>query len=496
MNQRYNAPTSRSRSFALPGCIDLAWAFAAPMAAFWLRDPKYLAADHIYLAASYAGVAVAVSILIFQWFSISDAMSRYFSNLDAFNVAKACIVVAALSAAINFAMPGPVSPPRSIPVIHLLLLAAGLVTGRALARLREWRRTGGNIRRRPSENIIIVNATRLAWLYTKMVDDLSRGEIQIVAIVDEREHLVGRALCGHRIAGTPLQLADILDEYKVHGIDIQRIVVAGDRDGVSRKAWSAIERATASDGVELEILPQRLGLTQAAASTVHALPVLGAPSQQAPGNRTYWSVKRCLDVVFALIMLTLLAPVVALVLPFVICDVGFPVLFWQQRLGRRGQRILVYKLRTLRAPFDRRGRPLAEDRRLSAIGRLLRATRIDEIPQLISILLGDMSLIGPRPLLPIDQPDRIELRLSVPPGLTGWAQVNGGKLLTTQEKCALDEWYIRNVSFWLDVKILIHTALMVVRGDRRGDAAIRAAFEEAAGLEAKRPAQRRPQLVA
>jgi lipopolysaccharide/colanic/teichoic acid biosynthesis glycosyltransferase len=104
---------------------------------------------------------------------------------------------------------------------------------------------------------------------------------------------------------------------------------------------------------------------------------------------------------------------------------------------------------------------------VSRIGRFLRRTRLDELPQLLNVLLGDMSLIGPRPLLPRDQPRNVAARLSVRPGITGWAQVNGGVLLSPDEKEQLDEWYIRNASPSLDLRIIVMTLMMFLRGDRR-----------------------------
>jgi lipopolysaccharide/colanic/teichoic acid biosynthesis glycosyltransferase len=108
-----------------------------------------------------------------------------------------------------------------------------------------------------------------------------------------------------------------------------------------------------------------------------------------------------------------------------------------------------------------------ENQRLSWIGQLLRETSLDELPQLLNVLAGDMSLIGPRPLLPEDQPSNPTVRLLVRPGITGWAQVNGAKLLTPEEKDELDEWYIRNASLWLDLRILVLTVEFALRGPRR-----------------------------
>jgi lipopolysaccharide/colanic/teichoic acid biosynthesis glycosyltransferase len=137
---------------------------------------------------------------------------------------------------------------------------------------------------------------------------------------------------------------------------------------------------------------------------------------------------------------------------------------------------MVLKFRTYRAPFARNGAPIGSDARLSRIGKALRATRLDEIPQLFNILRGDMSLIGPRPLLPVDQPADPRLRLLVRPGVTGWAQVNGGKLVTPEEKDALDVWYIHHASIKLDCKILLRTLAIVFRGEQKENPAIQTAI--------------------
>ena len=159
----------------------------------------------------------------------------------------------------------------------------------------------------------------------------------------------------------------------------------------------------------------------------------------------------------------LLPPLFATATLLVLIDVGSPVLFWQERTGRRGVPFLIYKYRTLRAPFDSKGRPALGDRQPSVIGRYLRATRIDELPQLINVLFGDMSLVGPRPLLPEDQPNNTALRLSVRPGITGWAQVNGAKLLSKEDKEKYDEWYVRNASPAVDTKIVLMTLRILTR---------------------------------
>lgn len=123
----------------------------------------------------------------------------------------------------------------------------------------------------------------------------------------------------------------------------------------------------------------------------------------------------------------------------------------------------------MRNPFDRTGRFLSTAERASSFGDFLRATRLDELPQLYNVLRGDMAIIGPRPLLPEDQPESAEMRLSIAPGITGWAQIHGGKLVGVDEKNALDEYYIRNVSLRLDAWIVLKTIKTVFFGDRRED---------------------------
>jgi lipopolysaccharide/colanic/teichoic acid biosynthesis glycosyltransferase len=166
-------------------------------------------------------------------------------------------------------------------------------------------------------------------------------------------------------------------------------------------------------------------------------------------------------------ILVLLTPLLILAGGLAMVDVGWPIVFWQRRLGIGGRSFIIYKFRTLRPPFDQMGQPFLESKRLSWVGTLLRRTRLDELPQLFNVLVGDMSLFGPRPLLPCDQPADPSVRLVIRPGITGWAQVNGGTLLSANEKDALDEWYVQNASFWLDLRILMMTLRVMIWGQRR-----------------------------
>ena len=147
-------------------------------------------------------------------------------------------------------------------------------------------------------------------------------------------------------------------------------------------------------------------------------------------------------------------------------DLGRPVTFWQERPGRHRQPFRVYKFRTMRDAYDLDGNAVPEGLRLSPIGAALRRLRLDELPQLFNILVGNMSFVGPRPLLPVDQPARPEMRLSMRPGLTGWAQVNGGRDLSIADKGALDAWYVEHASLWVDARIILLTLRFVATGDK------------------------------
>ena len=180
---------------------------------------------------------------------------------------------------------------------------------------------------------------------------------------------------------------------------------------------------------------------------------------------SYLQIKRGVDLVFTLALIVLLSPLLLAVCVLAFVDVGSPIFFWQQRIGQHGRSFLLYKVRTLRPPFDWMGQSMPDDKRLSWIGAFLRKTRLDEFPQLLNVLVGDMSLIGPRPLLPQDQPENPAVRLTIRPGLTGWAQVNGGVSLSPKLKNELDEWYVRNASPALDLRIMFMTMRFLFTGE-------------------------------
>lgn len=177
-------------------------------------------------------------------------------------------------------------------------------------------------------------------------------------------------------------------------------------------------------------------------------------------------MKRAFDLLVVVLSLPLVLPVAGILAALVRWKIGQPVLFRQQRPGLYGRPFFLYKFRTMSNLTDRNGTLLPDSERLLPFGKWLRSTSLDELPTLWNVLCGDMSLVGPRPLLMayLERYSSDQMRRhNVPPGITGWAQVNGRNALSWNEKFDLDLWYIDHHSFLLDLKILAMTLFKVVR---------------------------------
>jgi lipopolysaccharide/colanic/teichoic acid biosynthesis glycosyltransferase len=182
---------------------------------------------------------------------------------------------------------------------------------------------------------------------------------------------------------------------------------------------------------------------------------------------TQWG-KRVCDLVLALLALFVFAPLLLGVALCVRIWLGTPILFRQRRPGRHGQPFTLLKFRTMTEAHDGQGHLLPDAERLTSFGRFLRSTSLDELPELLNVLQGEMSLVGPRPLL-MQYLERYtpeqRRRHDVRPGITGWAQVNGRNAITWEHKFALDVWYVEHLSFWLDLKIVALTVWRIITRD-------------------------------
>lgn len=176
--------------------------------------------------------------------------------------------------------------------------------------------------------------------------------------------------------------------------------------------------------------------------------------------------KRIFDLYISLILLILLSPLMVITAIAVLANMGWPVVFRQLRPGLKGRPFFVLKFRTMTNQAAAKGQLLPDELRLTKIGNFLRRLSLDELPQLFNVLTGELSLIGPRPLLmeylPLYNLEQAR-RHEVKPGITGWAQVNGRNAISWEDKFRLDVWYVDNRSFWLDIKILWMTLVKVFR---------------------------------
>lgn len=177
-------------------------------------------------------------------------------------------------------------------------------------------------------------------------------------------------------------------------------------------------------------------------------------------------MKRTVDIILSIFILFFLSPIIIVVCISIRWKLGSPILFKQQRPGLNGKPFILYKFRTMTNSQDKHGRFLSDAARLTPFGSFLRRYSLDEIPQFVNVIKGELSLVGPRPLLmeylPLYSKEQFKRHL-VKPGITGWAQVNGRNAISWEEKFKLDVWYVNNYSFYLDMKILCLTVIKVIK---------------------------------
>lgn len=473
---RTPSPASRGAFKLNVSCSDVALIVFSPVVSLYISNAYVLGLDDgLWTVLLYSGVSAISAALAFLVFRIQDGIPRYFSVYDALEITKSVVVADLVTCVVLFSWTRLEGIPRSALVAHVLVLIAGLVTVRVAKRIRADQSSFSSTiaHRLQCESVLVIGSNELSATYIKLTRAPDGIAQRVLGILDSRPKLIGRQLNGVSIIGAPQHLVSLADEYHVHGVRIGRVLVAGGPDFLMPDELRQLRQVCAGRQIKLEFIPNLLGTKSFGVATdLDRLPRRGAPNAlDGIEPSPYFRIKPALDFIAAALLIVMLTPIFPIVSILTLIDVGSPILFWQQRPGLRGRNFLLYKFRTLRPPFDGQGNAIPPERRLSKIGQLLRDTSLDELPQLLNVLVGDMSLIGPRPLLLEDQPANFAGRLSVRPGITGWAQINGGKLLTAEEKLELDEWYIRNASFLVDVRLLWKTLEIVLFGARRSSEA-------------------------
>ena len=466
-------PSSRGRFRVRFSAFDVFWAAASPLLALDLRNAPILTQGDVSTVLLYCGASVFFCLISFLVFRLNEGISRYFSVDDAINVMKASCGASLMAALVLFSFMRLDGIPRSTPLIQILILCFGLLTVRGLHR---WRDTNGRTADPQTdfdpEHVLMIGANRLTALYINFLHAYCPQHYRVIGILDNQSPLAGRTMLGVPIVGATANVEHVIREFELHGIVTDRIIIGGDKQSLAVSYLEEVGRLCSRRGMMLQFIPELIGLDKLQAIQRKAPSTAAVPKRSLMNLPAYHKTKRVLDFFASAAAILVLSPLFIVTALLVLIDVGTPLLFWQQRLGRGGHNFLLYKFRTFRPPFDLNGRTIPENQRLSWTGKFLRRTRLDELPQLFSVLVGDMSLIGPRPLLPHDQPADVSVRLSIRPGITGWAQANGGNLITPEEKGALDEWYVRNASFWLDLRIVAMTLVVFLTGEHRLENAV------------------------
>ncbi len=487
-----------ARSIALASGLfrflfDVVGLIAAGALVVWAIVPDQ-AASRLVVLAPYLMTLSVVYVLVAMALGVNRSVWRFTSLEDLGIVAIAIGISIILTLGLGFVINRLDGVFRSLPLLQGAIAVFSSWLVRALFvmhwRLRNRRRqqsalrTAGQSDKR--DHVLIVGVNQLANLYISGIAEFAGSSAEVVGLLSQEQRHKGRLVQQCKVLGHPVDVLSIMGELRVHGVHVSLIVIAMPFDSLPEDSREALLEAERLGEVALVFLSELLGLQRSKAVVNHAAgePMLRAPDPAQPvvkaasalparvPHTPYLAVKRAMDFVGALTLSILLAPLALAVSMLVLVNDRTPILFWQKRPGRFGQPLRIFKFRTMRRAHNSDGNRIPDAARTTAIGRTLRRLRLDEIPQLYLVLIGAMSFVGPRPLLPADQDDGDQIRLSMRPGITGYAQVCGCNRLSIEEKMALDEWYVENVSLALDVSIVLKTVRTLVRGECRDEAAI------------------------
>jgi lipopolysaccharide/colanic/teichoic acid biosynthesis glycosyltransferase len=483
--------------------IDLLLVALATVMAILLRGDVGQEIDLINFIP-FVSISVGVASVIFFLGGLDRSLWRYSSISDYSQIIVLSVLVVLAAFVFTFAVNRLHGIARSLPILQLSLIVTMLISIRSIARAWHGRRRNPKLENqvgtRSYETVLIAGVSAISELFLRAVKEFASEQVRVAGILADEPKLRGRTVQQAPILGTTEELHTVLPSLEVHGVTVDRIVVAATTDQLSARALEILLEVERSSDIVVQFLSERLGFEDATRTPLvfsererairHTRsPLTSVPNANHVSSKRKWVLilKRVVDVLSATFLMITLAPVTMLVSLAVALDVGYPLVFWQQRPGLNGRPFKLFKFRTMAAPHDRHFKRISDEQRLSAFGRFLRRTRLDELPQLYNVLIGDMSLVGPRPLLPCDQSTDYAARLLVRPGITGWAQINGGRIVSAHDKAILDIWYVNKSSFALDLKIIFWTLRMVLFGDRINTEAVKTArreLEQVPGLNA------------
>ena len=458
---------------------DVAIATLSLPIAYLLRDAELLLSprglDFVPTALPIMALAALIAMLTF---ASHRAVWRYMGVPEIVRLSQFALLAVLLFCLGQFLIDRLQDLPRAVPplqflVMMFLMLASRIGYGAVL------RRTAALSTATMTKPILLIGSGDGTALFIRMLGFRRHLELEPVGILCDQV-ATNRSIAGIPVLGDLADFDRVVAKLEIQGMAPALIVITRPHHELGRSseegyaiAEALLERADAA-GIDVADLPDLMRFKDEAPATALRRDDLAVD--------VYPGLKRAFDVLISLLVLVFLSPLIALTAAVVAVFIQRPLLFLQRRPGLGRKPFKLYKFRTMRDPVDAYGRVLTDAERTPRAGRVLRRTRVDELPQFWNVLIGDMAIIGPRPLIRADldaMPDRGEARCRTKPGITGWAQVNGGHQLAAREKQALDAWYAQNASLLLDLRIVWRTLAMMLMGERRDENAIAMAMDEA-----------------
>jgi lipopolysaccharide/colanic/teichoic acid biosynthesis glycosyltransferase len=492
VGQLHYSPPAKGRRFRVPVAHDLAAAALSFPIAILLRLLGQPIASHEFLPLLLYGMPlfVVLSLISFKWFGVENAFWRYTDTFELLTIFEA-VTCAILLFAAAWPLVEPIAAPMWAVLAIQWFVLVGLLCGSRLIYAGVFasrRARQASVCQTDWKPVIVVGADDMAALLIELlITGRKKGRFEIVGLLDDRPDILGRVIHSVVVLDTIRNLPQAVARLAIHGIVPRYVVLTLPPDRIEGQVLERLRRA-ASD-VKLPILSTDEFIRLAIAEGAIQRQITRAEEGQIERS-TSLNIKRAVDVLGAAVLIAAFAPIMLLIMLLIWSSFGSPVIFDQVRPGKGLRPFTLYKFRTLRDGCTLDGRVLPDSERRTLVGDLLRQTRLDELPQLWNVLAGDMSFIGPRPLLLSELPnfgETLHTRFFLRPGITGWAQVNGGRLLTTEQKLALDFWYISHHSLRLDLEIVVRTAWMVIFGERLNEVTVRHMEMALASMREKTP---------
>ena len=471
MNMRLRSPSSRIKFWTKISRFDIIWTILCPFLALLIRGKEFFEPEFIENSIpntyEYALLTIITSLPMLIIFRVNEGVIFLFTARDLLSLLKATIASLIFSISLIFFINRLDGVPRSVPFIYGLLLITGLVSYRLIVKALYEKQHVKDILKNDNKiyndltRSIIIGLDVFAISAIRLTDAQIPRTNQVVAAFSVNNKHAGRTISGVRVFGELNEMDSIIEEYNIHGIKIHEVWLSDNSYKYMVNYLDEIYKYCNKSNLKVTWISNKFSLPQILTESNKDCHNGG---NELIKNKFYLKIKRIIDIIFVLLIGLVSSFFVPILCTLILIDMGAPIFFWQEREGMNGKKFLVFKFRTLKHPIGTNGEFLDSSERQSVFGDCLRKYRLDEIPQLLNILVGEMSFIGPRPLLPIDQPVDAKKRLSVRPGITGWAQIHGGELLNVDDKNALDCFYVDNISFGLDLLIVLKTIKVLFIG--------------------------------